>query len=356
VLHEARYWRSEPNGKVLCTLCPRECRIGQGQKGFCWIRRNDGGRLVTTGWGSTTGFAVDPIEKKPLSHFRPGSQVLSFGTAGCNLGCRFCQNWDISKARSDEASSQDAWTPARVVDLAIQMQAPGVAFTYNDPTIWAEYAIDVAKEAHARGLFTVFVTNGYISPEARADVFRHMDATNVDLKAFTEEFYATTTLSHLEPVKETLEWLARETDVWVEVTTLLIPGLNDGDDELRLLSRFVRDRMSADVPLHFSAFHPDYKMLDRPRTPPETLTRARRIAMGEGLRYVYTGNVHDPEGDTTFCPGCRAKVIERDWFAVKAVRMRGALCAACGTRIAGRFQDGPVAPTSGRRIPLGIPS
>jgi pyruvate formate lyase activating enzyme len=202
----------------------------------------------------------------------------------------------------------------------------------------------------------VFVTNGYVTPEARAEIFPHMDATNVDLKAFTEEFYAKTTLSHLEPVKDTLEWLARETDVWVEVTTLLIPGLNDGEDEVRLLSRFVRDRMSPDVPLHFSAFHPDYKMLDRPRTPAATLTRARRIAMGEGLRYVYTGNVHDLEGDTTLCPGCGAKVIERDWFAVHEVRLEGGRCAACGTRIAGRFADGPVAPTSGRRIPLGIPT
>ncbi len=356
MIHEARYWKPEAGGKVLCTLCPRECRIGEGQNGFCWIRRNRAGRLVTAGWGTTTGFAVDPIEKKPLSHFRPGSQVLSFGTAGCNLGCRFCQNWDISKARSDEATSEDEWTPARVVDLARQMRAPGIAFTYNDPIIWAEYAIDVAKEAHAHGLFTVFVSNGYVSPEARAEIFPHMDAANIDLKAFTEEFYARQTLSHLEPVKETLEWLARETQVWVEVTTLLIPGLNDGDDELRLLSRFVRDRMSPDVPLHFSAFHPSYKMLDRPPTPPATLTRARAIAMGEGLRYVYTGNVHDPEGDTTFCPRCGARVIERDWFAVKAVRMRGSACAACGAPIAGRFAEGPVKPTSGLRIPLGIPS
>jgi pyruvate formate lyase activating enzyme len=355
VVHEARYWRPEAGGKVLCTLCPRACRIGDGQNGFCWIRRNRGGRLVTTGWGTTTGFAVDPIEKKPLSHFLPGSPVLSFGTAGCNLGCRFCQNWSMSKARQT-GRGMIASTPTQVVDLAVRMRAPGIAFTYNDPIIWAEYAIDVAREAHARGLFTVFVTNGYVSPEPRADIFRHMDAANVDLKAFTEAFYAHETLSHLEPVKETLEWLARETDVWVEVTTLLIPGLNDGDEEIRLLSRFVRDRMSADVPLHFSAFHPSYRMLDRPRTPPATLSRARRIAMGEGLRYVYTGNVHDPEGDTTFCPACGAKVIERDWFAVRAVRMRGPLCAACGARIAGRFAEGPVAPTTGDRIPLGIPS
>jgi len=356
VVHEARYWVPDAGGKVLCTLCPRACRIGEGQNGFCWIRRNRGGHLVTTGWGRTTGFAVDPIEKKPLSHFRPGSSVLSFGTAGCNLGCRFCQNWDISKARTDEAASEDEWSPARVVDLALRTGAPGIAFTYNDPIIWAEYAIDVAREAHARGLFTVFVTNGYVSPEARAEIFRHMDAANVDLKAFTEEFYARQTLSHLEPVKETLEWLARKTDVWVEVTTLLIPGLNDGDDELRELSRFVRDRMSADVPLHFSAFHPSYKMLDRPRTPPATLSRARAIAMGEGLRYVYTGNVRDLEGGTTFCPTCHAKVVERDGFAVRAVRMAGDRCAACGTRIAGRFAEGPTAPTSGQRIPLGIPS
>ncbi len=355
MLHDARYWQPDAAGKVLCTLCPRECRIGEGQNGFCWIRRNRGGRLVTTGWGTTTGFAVDPIEKKPLSHFLPGSTVLSFGTAGCNLGCRFCQNWDISKARVDEEASEDAWTPERVVDLAVRMGCPGLAFTYNDPIIWAEYAIDVAKEAHARGLFTVFVTNGYVGREARRDVFRHMDAANVDLKAFTEEFYAKTTLSHLEPVKETLEWLARETGVWVEVTNLLIPGLNDAEDETRALARFVRDRMGPDVPLHLTAFHPDYKMRDRPRTPARTLSRARAIALEEGLRYVYTGNVHDPEGETTFCPGCGARVLEREGFAVVRARLRGAACAACGARIAGRFAGAGVAPTTGERIPLGVP-
>jgi pyruvate formate lyase activating enzyme len=354
VLHDARYWVPDAEGKVLCTLCPRECRIGEGQNGFCWIRRNRGGRLVTTGWGTTTGFAVDPIEKKPLSHFLPGSTVLSFGTAGCNLGCRFCQNWDISKARVDEEASEDAWTPERVVDLAVRMRCPGLAFTYNDPIIWAEYAIDVAKEAHGRGLFTVFVTNGYVGKEARREIFRHMDAANVDLKAFTEEFYARTTLSHLEPVKETLEWLAKETDVWLEVTNLMIPGLNDAEDETRALARFVRDRMHPDVPIHFTAFHPDYKLLDRPRTPARTLSRARAIAREEGLRYVYTGNVHDPEGETTFCPGCGARVLERDGFAVVRARLRGAACEACGTRIAGRFPE-TVTPTAGERLSLGVP-
>jgi len=334
---EARFWHAEADGRVRCTLCPRECRIGEGQVGFCFIRRNRGGRLLTAGWGRTTGFAVDPIEKKPLSHFHPGSTVLSFGTAGCNLGCKFCQNWSISKARSDERGSEEDWTPARVVDLAVRMGTPGVAFTYNDPIIWAEYAVDVAREARARGLFTVFVTNGFVSPEARAEIFPHMDAANVDLKAFTEDFYARQTLAHLAPVLDTLEWLARETAVWVEVTNLVIPGLNDAPEETRALSEWMVGHMGRDVPLHLTAFHPDYKMMDRPRTPPGTLSRAREIAREAGLRFVYTGNVHDPEGQTTRCPRCGARVIERDWHAVRAVRLRGGACAACGEPIAGRF-------------------
>jgi pyruvate formate lyase activating enzyme len=356
VLHEARYWKPAPDGRVLCTLCPRECRIGEGQNGFCFIRRNRGGRLETAGWGTTTGFAVDPIEKKPLDHFYPGSTVLSFGTAGCNLGCRFCQNWDISKARRDEAGSEAQWTPARVVELAKQVGAPGIAFTYNDPIIWAEYAIDVAREARANGLFTVFVTNGYVSPGAREEIFAHMDAANVDLKAFTETFYAKQTLSHLAPVLETLEWLAKEKRVWVEVTNLVIPGLNDAEEETRALSEWVLSRMGADVPLHFTAFHPDYQLLDRPRTPPRTLTRAREIARAAGLHHVYTGNVRDRDGQSTFCPSCGATVIERNGFAIGAVRMRGGACASCGAAIAGRFPERPTGPTSGTRFPLGIPS
>ena len=355
MLHEARYWEPADGGRVLCTLCPRACRIGEGQAGFCFIRRNQGGRLVTAGYGRSTGFAVDPIEKKPLAHYLPGSTVLSFGTAGCCLGCRFCQNWDISKARDDERSSDDRFTPERVVALALELGAPGVAFTYNDPIIWAEYAIDVAKAAHAAGLFTVFVTSGYVEPAARADIFRHMDATNVDLKAFTEDFYARVTLAHLAPVLATLEWLAKETDVWVEVTNLMIPGLNDAPDETRRLADWIAEHMGVDVPVHFTAFHPDYKMLDRPRTPAGTLSGARAIARAAGLRHVYTGNVHDPEGQTTFCPRCGARVVERDWHAVRAVRLSGDACVACGERIAGRFAEGPTAPTSGVRVPLGIP-
>jgi len=355
VVHEARYWKPEPDGKLLCTLCPRACRIGDGQDGFCFVRRNRGGRLLTIGWGRTTGFALDPIEKKPLYHFYPGSHVLSFGTAGCNLGCRFCQNWDLSRARTADAASEE-WTPERVVELAVRARAAGIAFTYNDPIIWAEYAIDVAKEAHARGLFTVFVTNGYVAPEARKEIFAHMDAANVDLKAFTEEFYARWTLSHLAPVLDTLAWLAEETDVWVEVTNLLVPGLNDGEGETRALARWVVERMGEEVPVHFTAFHPDYKMRDRPRTPSSTLARAREIARAEGVRHAYTGNVRDREGQTTLCPSCGAGVIERDGFAVRAARMNGSSCARCGARIPGRFREGRIAATEGARIALGLPS
>ncbi len=356
MVHEARYWETEADGRIRCRLCPRDCRLSDGQAGFCFVRQSRAGRLVNVAWGRPTGFAVDPIEKKPLAHFHPGARVLSFGTAGCNLGCRFCQNWDISKARLDDRRAEDAWTPDRVVALARELQVPGLAFTYNDPIIWAEYAIEVAEAARAAGLFTVAVTNGFISPGAREDFFRPMDAANVDLKGFTEDFYRKVTLSHLAPVLDTLEWLAKDGRVWVEVTNLVIPGLNDSEDETRALARWIRDHMGRDVPLHFSAFHPDYKMLDTPRTPARTLTRARELARAEGLRHVYTGNVHDPEGDTTYCPRCGERVIERDWFAVKRVRLRGGACAACGEPIAGRFPADAVAPTSGRPRPLGLPS
>jgi pyruvate formate lyase activating enzyme len=353
MVHEARYWEPAAGGKVRCTLCPRDCLLGEGQHGFCSIRQNRGGRLITLGWGRSTGFAVDPIEKKPLSHFYPGTEVLSFGTAGCNLGCRFCQNWDISKSKLDEVGEGELFTPERVVGLAEEAGAPALAFTYNDPVIWAEYAIDVAKVARSRGIRTVFVTAGYVSPAAREEIFPHMDAANVDLKAFTEGFYGKVTLSHLAPVLETLEWLAR-TDVWVEVTNLLIPGLNDAPDETRALAAWIAARMGPEVPLHFTAFHPSYKLLDRPRTPAATLTSARELARAEGLRHVYTGNVHDPDGQTTFCTGCGAKVIERDWHAVRTVRLVDGACAACGTRLAGRFSAGTIAPTSGWRHRLDV--
>jgi pyruvate formate lyase activating enzyme len=350
---EARFWEPLGEGRVRCTLCPRDCRLREGQAGFCFVRENRGGRLLTTAWGRSTGFAVDPIEKKPLSHFHPGATVLSFGTAGCNLGCRFCQNWDISKAHLAEERAGDGYTPEAVVALARRAGAPGIAFTYNDPVIWAEWAIAVARAAHQAGLFTVFVTAGYVGPEARAEIFPHMDAANVDLKAFTEGFYAKVTLSHLEPVLDTLAWLARESRTWVEVTNLVIPGHNDDPEETRALARWLREHMGQDLPLHLTAFHPDFRMREVPPTPPATLSRARAIARAEGLRHVYTGNVHDPEGQTTFCPGCGAAVIERDGHAVRRVRLRGSACAACGERLAGRFEG--AAESAGGRRGLGLP-
>ena len=338
-LHPARWWHPAERDKLRCTLCPRYCLIGEGQAGFCYIRQNHGGKLWSTGYGQSTGFAADPIEKKPLNHFLPGERVLSFGTAGCNLGCKFCQNWDISKAKLDEHASEGA-TPEQIVALALRTGCAGIAYTYNDPVIWAEFVIDIARAAHAAGLANILVTAGYVTPEARAELFEHIDATNVDLKGFTEEFYHRITLSHLEPVLDTLVWLKRETQVWTEVTTLLIPGLNDSDDEIARECDWFLEYLGPDVPLHFTAFHPDFKMMDRPRTPAATLSRARTIARARGLRFCYVGNVHDAEGQTTFCPACGTAVIERDWHAIRLYGLDDGRCPDCGTRVPGRFHPG----------------
>jgi pyruvate formate lyase activating enzyme len=335
--HPARWWKREDDGKLLCYLCPRYCRIGEGQTGFCYIRQNRADELVTAGYGRPTGFAVDPIEKKPLSHFLPGTGTLSFGTVGCNLGCKFCQNWDISKARSDERSSFFV-SPERVVELAGSEGCPSISYTYNDPVIFGEYVVDISKIAREQGLKNVMVTAGYITEEVREEVFRFIDAANVDLKAFSEDFYYKLTLSHIEPVKETLKWLCKETDIWVEITTLLIPGLNDSDEEIRREVEWIMENLGDSVPVHFTAFHPDYRMIDRPATPPETLQRAREIAHEIGLKFVYVGNVHDAEGSTTYCPGCRKAVIERDWHSILAYRLQGDRCPDCGAGIPGRFE------------------
>lgn len=355
--HPARWWHAASDGKLVCTLCPRYCRLGEGQAGFCYIRKAEGGQMVSLGYGRTTGFAVDPVEKKPLNHFLPGTSILSFGTAGCNLGCKFCQNWDMSKARLDEKRSAEV-SPAAVVDLAVAQGCPSVAMTYNDPVIWAEFAIDIAKEARARGLRSVLVSAGYVTAEARPELYQHVDATNIDLKAFTDDFYHKVTFSHLDPVLETIRWLKRDTGVWLELTNLMIPGLNDAEDETRKLCEWVGGELGDEVPLHFTAFHPDFKMRDVPPTPPATLSRARRIAREVGLKYVYTGNVHDRQGGTTFCPSCGAAVVERDWYAIDPVGLRvgpggAASCRGCGARIAGVY-DRPVRPSAGRRRGLGL--
>jgi pyruvate formate lyase activating enzyme len=334
----ARYCHTTADGKVQCDLCPRDCRLQEGQRGLCFVRKREGDRMVLTTYGRSSGFAVDPIEKKPLNHFYPGSSVLSFGTAGCNLSCKFCQNWDISKSREMERLADEA-SPEGIARAAVEAGCQSVAFTYNDPTIFAEYAMDVADACRERGIKTVAVTAGYIHAEPRVDFYAKMDAANVDLKAFTEDFYRKLTASSLQPVKETLEYLVKETCVWTEITTLLIPGHNDSDRELTELSEWVSSALGDEVPVHFSAFHPDYKMTDIPRTPPETLTRARRIAMKAGLKFVYTGNVHDREGDTTSCPSCGAEVIVRDWYEIRSSNLDRGACGSCGTRIAGRFGE-----------------
>ncbi len=336
-----QWWRVAPDGRLECYLCPRRCKLRDGQRGFCYVRAAERGRLVLTTYGRASGFCIDPIEKKPLFHFYPGTSVLSFGTAGCNLGCRFCQNWDISKAREDDRLTSRAM-PADIAEAARIRGCRSIAFTYNDPVIFAEYAIDTAEAAHARGVKTVAVTAGYISPEARREFFSRMDAANVDLKAFTKEFYGRVCLGRLEPVLDTLEWIRRETDVWLEVTTLLIPGFNDSDRELRELCGWVADRLGPDVPLHFTAFHPDYKMMDVPPTPPATLRRAREIALAAGLRYVYTGNVTDPEGQSTYCPSCGSVVVGRNWYRIESWNLvEGGRCGSCGHTVAGRFDPRP---------------
>ncbi len=336
-LKEAKWWEYDQKGKILCTLCPRYCHIGEGQVGFCFIRKNIGGKLYSTGYGKSTGFAIDPVEKKPLNHFLPGTSILSFGTAGCNLGCRFCQNWNISKARLDDKRSLDT-TPSEVVSLALSYNCPSIAFTYNDPTIWGEYVVDISRIAKERGLKSVMVTAGYITEEAREDVYQYIDAANVDLKAFTEEFYHKLTFSHLDPILDTLKWLRHETDVWFEITNLMIPGENDDVDETKRMCGWILDNLGDDVPLHFTAFHPDFKMMDKPPTPARTLTRARQLAISMGLQYVYVGNIHDRDGQSTYCHGCGEVLIRRDWHTVLLDIVDDGKCPRCSYQIPGSFR------------------
>ncbi|MGF1464990.1 MAG: AmmeMemoRadiSam system radical SAM enzyme [Sandaracinaceae bacterium] len=336
-----RWFTRLEGGRVRCDLCPRYCTMKEGQRGFCFVRGVHDGQVVLTTYGRASGFCIDPIEKKPLNHFLPGSSVLSFGTAGCNLGCRFCQNHDISKARQMDTLADRA-TPEEVARAAAEAGCRSVAFTYNDPVIFAEYAIDCAHACRERGIHGVAVTAGYITERAREAFFAPLSAANVDLKAFTEDFYKTLTFADLGPVLETLRWLVHETDVWVEVTTLLIPGKNDAEEEVERLATWVATELGVEVPLHFTAFHPDFKMTDVPRTPATTLTRARRQALEIGLRHVYTGNVRDPEGQSTTCAGCGELLIGRDGYALDAWNLDDdACCQRCGRALAGRFEGRP---------------
>ncbi len=339
--HVGKFWHPLDDGRILCDLCPRNCRLSDGQRGFCFVRQNVGGEMVLTTYGRSSGFCVDPIEKKPLNHYYPGTSILSFGTAGCNLGCKFCQNWNISKSKEFDTLTDEA-TPQRIAQVAQKLECKSVAFTYNDPVIFAEYAMDCADACRAVGIHPVAKTAGYITDEARPEFYKHMDAANVDLKAFTEHFYRNVTLAALKPVLDTLVYIKSHTNVWLEITNLVIPGENDSEKEFQEMSEWIFRNLGPDVPLHFTAFHPDFRMLDHPPTPAETLTRARQIAIGKGLRYVYTGNVHDPKGSSTYCHSCKKLLIERDWYELgQYTLVKKNQCRYCGNALPGHFEESP---------------
>jgi pyruvate formate lyase activating enzyme len=350
-----RYWHKLEDGRIQCDLCPRFCKMREGQRGLCFVRASDGEQVVLTTYGRSSGFCIDPIEKKPLNHFYPGTPILSFGTAGCNLTCKFCQNYDISKSREFD-KLQSVATPEMIAEAAVKTGCKSVAYTYNDPVIFLEYAVDTAKECRKRGIKNVAVTAGYITPDARKEFFEYMDAANVDLKAFTPEFYKELCTAELDVVLDTLKYIKHETDCWLEITDLVIPGRNDSEEELERMSRWIVDNLGPDVPVHFTAFHPDWKMRDVPPTPPETLVRAREIALKAGIHHAYTGNVHDKEHQSTYCHNCGGLLIGRDWYELSEfnISFEGNYtgnCKACGTPVPGRF-DGPAGDWGRKRMPL----
>jgi pyruvate formate lyase activating enzyme len=350
----ARWWHALDDGRIQCDLCPRDCRLHEGQRGACFVRAREADAMVLTTYGRSSGFCIDPVEKKPLNHFYPGSSILSFGTAGCNLACKFCQNWDISKSR-DMDRLADVATPEAIAQAALVAGCKSAAFTYNDPVIFAEYAMDIADACCESGVQSVAVTAGYMHDAPRRDFYAKMDAANVDLKAFTDAFYVKLCGAHLNPVLDTLSFLKHETKVWFEITTLLIPGRNDGDAELKAECAWIARELGPDVPLHFTAFHPDHKMTEIAPTPAATLERARRIGLDAGLHYVYTGNVHDSAGGTTHCPSCNGALIVRDWHRILQYRLTpDGRCPDCACAVAGRFGEFHAA-FGNRRIPVRIP-
>ena len=339
--HPGRYWHALDGGRVQCDLCPRACKLHDGQRGLCFVRAAHGGEIVLTTYGRSSGFCIDPIEKKPLNHFLPGTPVFSFGTAGCNLTCKFCQNWDISKAREFDVLADQA-SPEAIAKAAHDMGCKSVAYTYNDPVIFLEYAVDVAKACRKKGIKSVAVTAGYISPEPAKEFFSYMDAANVDLKGFTDEFYQNLCAGNLQDVLDTLVYIKKETNVWLETTTLLIPGQNDSAEELDAMTKWVVKNLGPDVPMHFSAFHPDWKMRDIPNTGIATLKLARDIAIKNGVHYAYTGNVHDFDGESTYCHGCGQILIGRDWYELSTWNLdHDGKCNKCGEKCAGVFEDHP---------------
>ncbi len=341
-----RYWQRLHDGRIQCDVCPRACKLQAGQRGLCLVRASDGTQIILTTYGRSSGFYIDPLEKKPLYHFLPGTATLSFGTAGCNLTCRFCQNWHLSKTRRFDRLL-DIASPQTIAQAARRLDCHSVSFTYNEPVIALEYAVDTAQACHAMGIQTVAVTAGYITPTARREFFAHMNAANIDLKAFTEDFYHRLATAHLEPILDTLRYLKHETNVWFELTTLLIPGENDSHREIDAMTRWIVRELGPDVPLHFTAFHPSWKMTDKPPTLVETLKGASAIAKANGMHYVYIGNVHHDGGGVTYCCKCGKRLIARSQNRISYYALTdGGCCQTCGTICAGLFGCPP-----GRRRP-----
>lgn len=336
---KTRYWHKTEDNRIQCDLCPRACKLRNGQRGLCFVRACENDEIVLTTYGRSSGFCIDPIEKKPLNHFYPGSPVLSFGTAGCNLSCKFCQNWDISKSRKMESLASSA-SPQQLAQAAVDLSCKSIAYTYNDPVIFHEYAIDVAQASKEKNVKAVAVTAGYICPKPRQEFFANMDAANIDLKGFSEKFYYQLCGGKLADVLDTILYVKHETNTWLELTTLLIPGENDSAKEIEALSSWIMDKLGPDVPLHFTAFHPDFKMRDKSHTSPLSLTNSREIALKNGLHHVYTGNVSDARGGSTYCSNCNALLIKRDRYQLGYWHLnQSAECKECGTRLTGHFEE-----------------
>ncbi len=324
------------NKKIQCTICPRNCILKNGQEGFCYVRKNIDGEIVLTTYGYNTGLAIDPVEKKPLYQFYPDTSVLSFGTLGCNMGCQFCQNWETTKNKGD-ISCLNKTSPEEIIQIAKYYNCKSVAFTYNDPIIFFEYAIDTAKLCRQNGIKTVAVTSGYINPEPAKEFFSYMDAANIDLKAFSDKFYQKNCLAHLQPVLDTIKYVKNETDCWLELTTLLIRGENDSDEMLKAECEWVLKNLGCHVPVHFSAFSPNYKFINHSATDFATLVRARNIAINSGLKYVYTGNIKNVQTSSTYCQNCHRAIIVRDGYNLLEYNLKDDKCIFCGTKCDGRF-------------------
>lgn len=332
VIKEAMFYEKIGDDKVHCSLCAHRCKIASGKRGFCGVRENRNGDLYSLIYGTVSSEAIDPVEKKPLYHFFPGSYVYSVGTIGCNFRCKHCQNWSISQVCLEDAYTKDI-LPEELVDRALLSDSKSIAWTYNEPTIWHEYTYESAKLAKEAGLGTIYVTNGYMTPESLKHIAPYLDAANIDIKAFNEKFYHDIASAKLAPVLEASA-LAKELGIHVEITTLIIPGVNDSLDELRELSKWVYKNLGSDTPLHFTRFHPQYKMQDLSPTPVKTMENACKIATEEGMKYVYMGNVPGSDRNNTFCPNCGKMLILRGYFDVEKYEITPEkTCPACGENI-----------------------